>query len=109
MVVRTVSLSGTADPKTQRSKNYGNVFDTGFRCKDEEVFGGWIAHGEATDGRCTAMDHDIAAEIGSAIATSMVFVEVVGVIDAESEMEMAVGIEGFDFVQAFRDLTISLS
>jgi len=54
------------------------------------------------------MDHDIAAEIGSAIATAMVPVEVVGIINAESEMEMAVGIQGFNLVEAFRDLTIAL-
>jgi len=54
------------------------------------------------------MDHDIAAEIGSAITAAVLFVEVVWIIDAKSKMETAVGIEGLDFVQAFGDLAITL-
>src|SRR6266481_1404422 len=97
-----------ANAEIHRSKDYGDVFDAGFRCNDEEVFSSLISHGEAPNGCSPAMDHDIAAEIGSAIAVAVLFVEVVWIIDAKSEMETAVGIEGFDLVQAFGHLAITL-
>jgi hypothetical protein len=75
--------------------------------EDKEVFSSRIAHGETTNGRRAAVDHDIAAEFGPTIAAAFVFVEFIGIIDAKGEMKPAVGVQGFDLVKAFRDLAIS--
>jgi len=66
-----------------RRENYRDAFDAGFCSENEEVFGSWIAHGQTANGNSVPMYHDIAAELGSAIAASTLFIERIGIIDAK--------------------------
>jgi hypothetical protein len=96
-----------ANAEIHWSKERRNVFDAGFRGEDEEVFGCWITDSQTANGGGAAVNHYVRAQIGSTVAATLFLVKGVGIIDAKGEMETAVGIEGFDFVEAFGNLTIS--
>src|SRR5581483_4912633 len=87
----------------------GDVLDSSVSGKNEQVFGGFVTHGKATDGRRASVDHDIATKIFTMFLVRAVEVELARVTDPEREMVLAVGIEKFYWVNAFGNLPVAFA
>ena len=54
------------------------------------------------------MNHDVSTELLPALLLSACPIELIGIVQAQREMETAIGIERLDSVDAFGNLPISL-
>ncbi len=86
-----------------------HIFGAHLRGEDEKFLYRFIAHGQAADGDGSAMNENIRTRIGAPLLPSMEEVEFVGVINFHRQVVMAVGIQLFDTVNAFRHLLVALA
>ena len=75
----------------------------------EEFFDGGVADGDASVGAGRAMDHDVAAQLGTAILFGTGAVESIGVVEAEGKVVGIGGEQAFDAVKAFGNLPVVLA
>ena len=85
------------------------IFEAGVGGQNEKVFGGAVANGEAADGEVGTVDENVAAGLVAAVAVGLVEIEVVGVIDADGDVEAGVWIKGLEAVEAFGDLAVAFA
>ena len=53
------------------------------------------------------MDHDVASELRSPVHFGRPAIEVIGVIQAQGEMEPAIGVQKLQTIDTFRDLAVT--
>ena len=98
-----------ARPEIDGREQHADVLDARSGGEHEQLFGGGVADGDAAGGEGSAMDHDVAAGVCASFGLGVEAVGFVGIIDAEGEMEAAVGLEGLDGVDAFGRLFVALA
>src|SRR5262249_41533824 len=87
--------------------HHPDALDADERRKHEQIFGGVVAYGEATDGDGVAVDHDVAAEVRSAVGLRHPAVEFVRIVQPQREVKPAVRVERLHAVSALGNLAVA--